>query len=168
MPTNLVRQTWEKCNKLKSYNLGQNWRENSGFALTAITTMTNSLSFLCRNAPPNPPDQCCLTKQSLWNLAVSTLVVGGRGWLLECDIEGVVGKVTPAFKDSQPFLSKIVCLSFSSKTWNACMYEFCKYSKEKCISHRNVVMVFYSQLELINSNLDQILVPVVRNVTSSL
>ena len=30
------------------------------------------------------------------------------GWLLECNIEGVVGKVTPAFKDSQPFLSKIV------------------------------------------------------------
>ena len=35
---------------------------------------------------------------------------GGRGWLLEWNIEGVVGKVTPSFKDSQPFLSKIVAL----------------------------------------------------------
>ena len=32
-------------------------------------------------------------------------------WLVECDIEGVVGKVTPVFKYSQPFLSKIVAIS---------------------------------------------------------
>ena len=32
----------------------------------------------------------------------------GGGVVLECDIEGVVGKVTPVFKYSQPFLSKIV------------------------------------------------------------
>ena len=35
-------------------------------------------------------------------------MVGGRGWPIECDIEGVAGKVTPVFKYSKPFLSKIV------------------------------------------------------------
>ena len=44
--------------------------------------------------------------------------MGGRGWLLEWNIEGVVGKVTPSFKDSQPFLSKIVAFLVISVTWS--------------------------------------------------
>ena len=35
------------------------------------------------------------------------------------------------------------------------MYEDVKYTNENYISDGNVVMVFYSQLELMNSNLEQ-------------
>ena len=68
--------------------------------------MTNTLSIVLRNAPPSPRsmllDKTKLVKPRLIN-------IGGRGgWLVECDIEGVVGKVTPVFKYSEPFLSKIV------------------------------------------------------------
>ena len=41
----------------------------------------------------------------------------GRGWLVECDIEGVVGKVTPVFKYSQPYLSKIVAVFIIDHIW---------------------------------------------------
>ena len=38
---------------------------------------------------------------------INTGCRGGRGWLLECNIEGIVRKVTLFLKYSQPFLSKI-------------------------------------------------------------
>ena len=53
-------------------------------------------------------DKTKLVKRGFINIGCG----GGRVWLLECDIEGVVGKVTPAFKDSQPFLSKIVATEY--------------------------------------------------------
>ena len=53
---------------------------------------------------------------------------GGRGWLVECDIEGVVGKVTPVFRYSQPFLSKIVAISERKKQIIATVFR-CIFTK---------------------------------------
>ena len=68
--------------------------------------MTNTLSFVLRNAPH--PRSMLLDKTKL--VKPRLINIGGRGWLVECDIEGVVGKVILVFKYSQPFLSKIVAI----------------------------------------------------------
>ena len=54
-----------------------------------------------------------------------------------------MGKVTPAFKDSQPFLSKIVVYFFVKTFWNDFLYLFALVTvqffskKERC----NVIIV---------------------------
>ena len=58
--------------------------------------------------PPTPPVNVARQNKDCETSAYQHWSLGGRGWLVECDIEGVVGKVTPVFKYSQPFLSKIV------------------------------------------------------------
>ena len=74
--------------------------------------MTNSLLFVFRNTP-HPPQSMLLDKTKLLKPGLINIDGrGGRRWLVECDIEGVVGKATPVFKYSQHFLSKIAGCQF--------------------------------------------------------
>ena len=69
---------------------------------------------LCLEMPPAPPINVARQNKACETSAypISWVNIGGRGrgWLVECDIEGVVGKLTPVFKYSQPFLSEIVAI----------------------------------------------------------
>ena len=76
-------------------------------------------------------DKTKLVKRGFINIGC-----GGREGVAarECDIEGVVGKVTPAFKDSQPFLSKIVAIGINSRchSISLVMYIFGAKFEEHC------------------------------------
>ena len=61
-----------------------------------------------QKCPPHPLINVARQNKACQTWAYQHWLKGGRGKLLECDIEGVVRKVTPAEKFSQPFLSKIV------------------------------------------------------------
>ena len=45
--------------------------------------------------PPTPPVNVARQNKDGETSAYQHWSLGGRGWLVECDIEGVVGKVTP-------------------------------------------------------------------------
>ena len=91
--------------------------------------MTNTLSFVLGNAPPPPPVNVARQDKDCETSAYQHWSLGGRGWLVECDIEGVVGKVTPVFKYSQPFLSKIVVSSKIS--WSTVSKAALKFNNTK-------------------------------------
>ena len=89
------------------YNLGQNCWENSGLGLCNHNYDKLALVFV-QKCPPPPLINVARQNKACKTWLYQHWLWGGRGWLLEWNIEGVVGKVTPSFKDSQPFLSKIV------------------------------------------------------------